>query len=78
MKLELYLVPGDIHYKALKLFLMYKLVLMKINYYSVVRDQNISSLFFVLSNVATDNLENYLSQLLYIKKYNSKTYKGGR
>jgi len=32
---------------------------------AIARDQNISSLFFVLSNIATDNLGNYLSQLLY-------------
>ena len=30
----------------------------------IARDQNISSLFFVLPNIATDNLGNYLSQLL--------------
>jgi len=32
--------------------------------YIIARDQNISSLLFVLSNITTDNLRNYLSQLL--------------
>jgi len=37
----------------------------RINSHNITRDQNIFPLLFVLSNIATDNLRNFLSQLLY-------------